>query len=150
MPILFVLPGRRVEKPSVRYRGIFINDENPALFDWANQTFGGFNARFYEHVFELILRMRGNYLWPAMWGKSLYEDDPANPRLANEMGIVIGTSHHEPMMRAHVDWEHHGDGPWDYVRNGQQLREFWREGISGWTATRASSRSACAATATSR
>ena len=75
------------------------------------QTFGGFNHRFYEHVFELILRLRGNLLWPAMWGKSFYEDDPENARLANEMGVVIGTSHHEPMMRAQVEWERHGQGP---------------------------------------
>ena len=76
---LFVRPGRRVEKPAVRYRGIFINDENPALFDWANQTFGGFNARFYERVFELILRMRGNYLWPAMWGRASTRTIPLVP-----------------------------------------------------------------------
>ena len=45
------------------------------------------------------------------------------------MGIVIGTSHHEPMMRAHVEWEHYGEGPWDYVRNAERLRQFWREGV---------------------
>lgn len=128
-PNLWVLPGRRVEKPAVRYRGIFINDEEPALGNWARQRFGGVNHRFYEHVFELVLRMRGNFLWPAMWGKSFYEDDPENARLANDMGIVIGTSHHEPMMRAQVDWDRHGNGQWDYTRNAERLRQFWREGI---------------------
>ena len=126
---LFVGPGRRVEKPAVKYRGIFINDEEPALGNWARQTFGGINARFYERVFELILRQRGNYLWPAMWGKSLWEDDPASARLADEMGVVLGTSHHEPMMRAHVDWERNGQGPWDYTKNAERLRQFWREGL---------------------
>ena len=113
----------------VRYRGIFINDEDPALLGWAKARFGGFNHRLYEHVFDLILRLRGNLLWPAMWGKSFYEDDPENARLANEMGVVIGTSHHEPLMRAHVDWEHHGKGPWDYAQNADRLRAFWREGM---------------------
>jgi len=126
---LFVLPGRRLQKPTVHYRGFFINDEDPALGGWAKQTFGGFNHKFYEHVFDLILRMRGNFLWPAMWGKSFYEDDPENARLANEMGVIIGTSHHEPMMRAQVDWDRHGKGPWDYSVNAEQLRQFWREGI---------------------
>jgi hypothetical protein len=126
---LFVLPGRRLEKPTVHYRGIFINDEDPALGGWVKQTFGEFNHRFYEHVFDLILRMRGNFLWPAMWGKSFYEEDPENAQLANEMGVIIGTSHHEPMMRAQVDWDRHGKGPWDYSVNAEQLRQFWREGI---------------------
>jgi len=126
---LFVLPGRRFEKPTVHYRGFFINDEDPALGGWTKQTFGGFNHKFYEHVFDLLLRMRGNFLWPAMWGKSFYEEDPENARLANELGVIIGTSHHEPMMRAQVDWDRHGQGPWDYSTNAERLRQFWREGI---------------------
>ena len=126
---LYVLRGRRIEAPKVRYRGIFINDEDPALGGWARKTFGGFNHRFYEHVFDLVLRMRGNFLWPAMWGKSFYEEDPQNAALANEMGVIIGTSHHEPMMRAQVDWDRHGKGPWDYSVNAERLRQFWREGI---------------------
>ena len=126
---LYVLPGHRIEAPQVRYRGIFINDEDPALGGWVRQTFGGFNHKFYEHVFDLVLRMRGNFLWPAMWGKSFYEEDPANAALANEMGVIIGTSHHEPMMRAQVDWDRHGTGPWDYSTNADRLRQFWREGI---------------------
>ncbi len=126
---LYVAPGRRVEAPAVHYRGIFINDEDPALGGWAKKTFGGVNHRFYEHVFDLVLRLRGNFLWPAMWGKSFYEDDPENAALANEMGVIIGTSHHEPMMRAQVDWDRHGKGPWDYTTNAGRLRQFWREGI---------------------
>ncbi len=126
---LYLMPGRLIERPAVRYRGIFINDEEPALGGWTRQTFGGFNQKFYAKVFELILRMRGNYLWPAMWGKSFYEEDAGNARRADDYGVVIGTSHHEPMMRAHVDWERNGKGPWDYARNPERLRDFWRDGV---------------------
>jgi hypothetical protein len=126
---LSISAERFMDLPRVRYRGIFLNDEDPALLGWANMTFGGFNHRFYERVFELILRLKGNYLWPAMWGKALYDDDPESPVLADEMGVVIGTSHHEPLMRAHVEWERYGKGAWDYATNAERLRRFWREGI---------------------
>jgi hypothetical protein len=115
--------------PKVRYRGIFLNDEAPALADWAQEKFGGCNSKFYAHVYELILRHRGNFLWPAMWGRSLFDDDPESQRLADELGVVLSTSHHEPMQRAHVEWARHGEGPWDYARNSVALRAFWREGI---------------------
>jgi hypothetical protein len=129
---LYVAPGRHTRgEPKVRYRGIFINDEAPALAGWMQEKFGGCNSKFYAHVFELILRLNGNFLWPAMWGRSIYEDDPESSRLADEYGVVLSTSHHEPMMRAHVDWERLGPakGPWNYEKNGQRLREFWGEGI---------------------
>lgn len=126
---LHVAPGRFVDAPAVRYRGIFINDEDPALGGWMDATFGGPNHRFYERVFELILRHKANFLWPAMWGRAFYDDDPRNAALADDMGVVIGTSHHEPMMRAHVEWSRHGEGPWDYTRNTGRLRDFWRTGI---------------------
>ncbi len=127
---VFVAPGANVQKPKVKYRGIFLNDENPALYGWANKTFGGFNHAFYERVYELTLRLKGNYLWPAMWGKALYDDDPLNAPLADEMGVVIGTSHHEPMMRAHIEWDRYGSGRWDYAKNPEKLRDFWREGVT--------------------
>ena len=126
---LYIAPGARIEKPAIRYRGIFLNDEKPALWGWANETFGGFNHQFYEKVFELILRLKGNYLWPAMWGEAFYDDDPLNAPLAHEMGVVIGTSHHEPLARAHAEWARYGEGPWDYARNAQSLRDFWRGGM---------------------
>ncbi len=127
---LYVLPGRHsLGEPAVKYRGIFINDEQPALWGWAYKKFGGFNSKFYEHVFELILRMKGNFLWPAMWGRAFYVDDPKNPHLADEYGVVIGTSHHEPMMRAHAEWAQIGTGPWNYEKNEKVLQEFWRESI---------------------
>jgi hypothetical protein len=129
-PDLFMLPGRYTRgEPAVKYRGIFINDEAPALSGWAYEKFGGFNHKFYENVFELILRLRGNYLWPAMWGRAFYVDDTLNPKLADEYGIVIGTSHHEPLMRAHDEWRRFGSGRWNYELNEDSLKKFWREGI---------------------
>jgi len=85
----------------VKYRGIFLNDEEPALGGWSREKFGGLNSKMYSHMFELLLRLKANYMWPAMWWyKSFNEDDPLNPKLADEYGIVMGTSHHEPMMRS--------------------------------------------------
>jgi hypothetical protein len=127
---VFVSNTPQIKIPSVKYRGIFINDEQPALGGWAAKNFGGFNHKFYEKVFELILRMKGNFLWPAMWGQSFYSDDPLSPKLADEYGVVIGTSHHEPMMRAHVEWQRNGGGPWNYQTNELALQKFWRDGIT--------------------
>jgi Glycosyl hydrolase family 115/Gylcosyl hydrolase family 115 C-terminal domain len=115
--------------PAVKYRGIFLNDEAPALTGWVKEKYGNYNHEFYRKVFELILRLKGNYLWPAMWNNAFNEDDPLNPKLADEYGIVMGTSHHEPMMRAQQEWKRHGTGPWDYSRNGAALREFWQQGL---------------------
>jgi len=116
-------------EPAVRYRGIFLNDEAPALSGWSKTTFGGFNHQFYEKVFELILRLKGNFLWPAMWGSAFYDDDPQNGELADKMGIVIGTSHHEPMGKAHAEWKKYGSGKWDYSKNDTILRDFWQKGF---------------------
>ncbi len=101
----------------------------PALSGWTREKTGGFNHRFYTKVFELLLRLRANFLWPAMWGSAFADDDPLNPKLADEYGIVIGTSHHEPMMRAHDEWRRYGKGPWNYATNTDALRAFWTEGI---------------------
>ena len=130
-----IRPGRYASgEPGVRYRGIFLNNEAPCLTGWAQEKFGGLNAKFYTRVFELLLRLRANYLWPAMWNNAFNEDDPGNPRLADEYGIVMGTSHHEPMMRAHKEWTtrrtHYGNGRWDYATNAEALQRFFREGIA--------------------
>jgi len=123
---LYVKKGKYTDgEPAVRFRGIFLNDEAPALSGWANETFGGFNSRFYEKVFELILRLKGNFIWPAMWGSAFYDDDPLNGPLADEMGIIIGTSHHEPLGRAHDEWRRYGQGAWDYSKNAKVLTDFW-------------------------
>ncbi len=131
---LFVTAGTRTDAPRVRYRGIFINDEEPSFGTWARTKFGGVNAKLYAHVFDLILRLKGNYLWPAMWGKAIGADDPETMRLADARGIVLGTSHHEPMTRAQSEWHRDRErgvtgGAWDYTTNADNLRRFWRGGI---------------------
>jgi hypothetical protein len=115
--------------PSVKYRGIFINDEAPAFSGWTREKFGGFNHKMYEHLFELLLRLKANYLWPAMWGNAFNDDDTLNPVLAHKWGIVMGTSHHEPMLRAQAEWKRYGKGAWDYEKNEGGLKSFWRKGI---------------------
>lgn len=128
---LYVIPGRHViASPAVKYRGIFLNDEAPALSGWVYSKFGGFNSKFYTKVFELILRLKGNYLWPAMWGRAFIDDDKLNPILADEYGVVFGTSHHEPLTRAHDEWKRFKGGKWNYDQNPQQLKEFWETGLS--------------------
>lgn len=116
-------------EPAVKYRGIFINDEAPAFSGWAKEKFGGVNHEMYARMFELILRMKGNYLWPAMWGNAFADDDSLDAVLADEYGIVMGTSHHEPMTRAQQEWKRYGKGAWDYGVNDTTLRAFWRKGI---------------------
>ncbi|MGC4100367.1 glycosyl hydrolase 115 family protein [Ferruginibacter sp.] len=117
------------DAPKVKYRGFFINDEAPCLSGWTKEKFGGFNHLFYEKVFELLLRNKANYLWPAMWGSAFNTDDTLNPVLADEYGIVMGTSHHEPMLRAQQEWKKFGNGAWDYTKNDTVLRQFWKKGI---------------------
>jgi hypothetical protein len=133
---LYIANGARHEgPPAVKYRGIFLNDEEPALGGWSREKFGGLNSKMYSHMFELLLRLRANYMWPAMWWyKSFNEDDPLNPKLADEYGIVMGTSHHEPMMRSQGEWNRHkqdyGNGEWNYKTNGEGLRKFWTDGVA--------------------
>ncbi len=131
---LYITAGAVSDRPAVKYRGFFINDEDPAFSGWAKEKFGGLNSRMYEHVFELLLRLKGNYLWPAMWGKAFNDDDRQNMVLADAMGVIMGTSHHEPMTRAQAEWHRNKSagvtgGAWDYMANGANLRKFWRGGI---------------------
>jgi len=129
---VFVKAGRFAQgPPAVKYRGIFLNDEAPDLSGWANATFGGYNHAFYTNVFELLLRLKANYLWPAMWNNCFNEDDPLNYQLANDYGIVMGTSHVEPMMRADKEWGRAGyqPGDWNFTTHSNDLKTFWRQGI---------------------
>jgi hypothetical protein len=145
---LYIDPVKYIQgPPSVKYRGIFLNDEYPDLTNWIAEKFGmvaqnenppipsgvaNYNHQFFEKLFELILRLKGNYLWPAMWNNAFNEDDPENPRLADEYGIVMGTSHQEPMLRAQKEWDRRflrTVGPWNYARHPDVLQNFWREGI---------------------
>lgn len=157
---LFVRPGRHTQgTPAVKYRGFFINDENPALGRWAPEYFGpghapgfenGFNSAFYARIFELMLRLKANYLWPAVWGRAFAEDDPRNHEVASEYGVVMGTSHEAPMMRGIEEWKRHavpaerdedgnivtpghdpygGTGEWSFRRNGEAIKQYWADGI---------------------
>ena len=145
---LALKPGRTVQaSPSVRYRGIFLNDEAPDLTNWVRAKFGevtpsanpqapagvaNYGREFYTRLFEVLLRLRANYLWPAMWNNAFNEDDPENARLADEYGIVMGTSHQEPMLRAQKEWDWRFKatlGSWNYLKDTAVLENFWREGV---------------------
>lgn len=157
---LHVLPGRHTQgTPAVKYRGLFINDENPALGTWAPRHFGpgkapghpgGLTSDFYARVFETMLRLKANYLWPAVWGRAFAEDDPANQTTATEYGVIMGTSHEAPMARGIEEWNRHavpavrdadgtivtpghdpygGTGEWSYRRNAEAIRAYWRDGL---------------------
>jgi hypothetical protein len=138
---LYVLPGRHSQgTPAVRYRGFFINDENPATGTWAPGYFGpgkapgypgGLNSAYYAKVFETMLRLKANYLWPAVWGRAFAEDDPQNHATASFYGVVMGTSHEAPMMRGIEEWNRHptGTGEWSFRRNADAIKAYWRDGI---------------------
>ena len=131
---IFVNRGTYTDgEPAVRYRGIFLNDEAPCLTSWVKNTYGtGYgDHRFYQRVYELVLRLRGNMMWPAMWGWAFYADDAENEKTADEMGVVMSTSHHEPMARNHQEYARNrqGWGPWNYQKNKANLQKFFREGI---------------------
>jgi len=144
---LYVKKGIYTQHPSVKYRGIFINDEAPALTGWVKEKYGIINLKqnppieksvanygheFYTKIFELLLRLKANYLWPAMWSNAFNEDDPENPRLADEYGIVMGTSHQEPMIRSQQEWDRRYFktlGHWNYNKYPEILENFWREGV---------------------
>jgi hypothetical protein len=157
---LYVLAGRHSQgTPAVKYRGFFINDENPMLDRWARTQFGeglapgfpgGFNAKFFARVFEAMLRLKANYLWPAVWGRAFAEDDPANHATASLYGVIMGTSHEAPMMRGIEEWNRHavaavrdpagnivtpghdpygGTGEWSFRRNADAIKAYWADGI---------------------
>ena len=125
------------KEPSVRYRGFFINDEWPCFGNWTTKHYGGFTAEMYDHVFELLLRLRGNYMWPAMWSSSFALDGPgeASAELADLYGVIIGNSHHEPCLRAGEEWDiYKGEDTiygtqWNYMTNAKGLLNFWRDGL---------------------
>ncbi|MCR5215218.1 MAG: glycosyl hydrolase 115 family protein [Eubacterium sp.] len=125
------------KEPSVKYRGFFINDEWPAFGNWCMKNFGGVNCQMYEGVFEMLLRMKGNYLWPAMWASCFAEDGPGlkSAELADELGVVMGLSHHEPCLRHGEEYSHvrgkdsiYGDA-WNFRTNREGITRFWRDGL---------------------
>ncbi len=145
---LYVNPGQwQWGEPSVKYRGIFLNDEYPALTRWVAYKYGevtptdnppvppgvaNYGSEFYRRIFEVLLRMKANYLWPAMWNNAFNEDDLQNAALADEYGIVMGTSHQEPMIRAQKEWDRRYQkilGSWSWTHHEDTLVKFWRDGI---------------------
>ncbi|KAL3491515.1 hypothetical protein BJX62DRAFT_251356 [Aspergillus germanicus] len=126
--------------PSVKYRGFFINDEAPALTGWWSKKHGvdhyPLDTEFYRHVFDLILRLKGNFIWPAMWasyvpqpGNIFFTDDLHNQQLADDYGVVVSTSHHEPMQRATNEWNSSEVGEWDWTSNKENVTRFMEEGV---------------------
>jgi hypothetical protein len=148
---LYVNPARyTLGTPAVKYRGIFINDENPQLGGWGPAFFGpglapghpgGFNSKLYARIFETMLRLRANYLWPAVWGRAFALDDPENHAVATQYGIVMGTSHEAPMMRGIEEWNrgagaqggtsdpYGGNGAWRFSTNREAVTTYMRAGV---------------------
>ncbi|KAL9560798.1 hypothetical protein ACKAV7_015115 [Fusarium commune] len=135
---IFVLAKPKVQKsPSVKYRGIFLNDEQPGLSSWVGSRWdptwnnkAPYNHEFYALVSELLLRLRANYLWPTVWGSMVYIDDPLNQPLLDAYEIVLGGSHTEPMMRAQNEFRTFYEGEWQYKTNNETIDEYFRYGVS--------------------
>jgi len=126
-------------EPSVKYRGFFLNDEAPSLSGWMSKHFPkvanpqatqGCGSQFYTKIFELLLRLKGNYLWPVMWNNSFHTDDPQNTVLADKYGVVMGTSHHEHMTCADKEWSWAKRGDWNYATNQENIYDFWHKGTT--------------------
>jgi hypothetical protein len=122
----------RFGPPSVKYRGIFINDEDWGLVPWAAHTFdpatGNLGPKTYARVFELLLRLKANTLWPGMHPTTTpFNAIPENARLADEYGIVMGSSHAEPMLRNNVgEWTAPHE-EYNYATNAAGVRKYWEE-----------------------
>ncbi|EED13900.1 conserved hypothetical protein [Talaromyces stipitatus ATCC 10500] len=136
---IFIRRGRlQYGEPSVKYRGIFINDEAPSLTGWVLEKFGPkYNVKFYEKLFELLLRLKANFLWPAMWpgypnsGNSFFVDDELNQKTAHAWGIAVSTSHHEPMQRAMAEWfAENPEGSWTWTKNKEKIQRYFRDGAA--------------------
>lgn len=128
---------KTTKEPTVQYRGFFINDEAPALTNWINANYpkssvtghAGYTAQFYSHVFELLLRLKANYMWPTTWSSEFYIDDPQNGPTADYYGITMGTSHTEPMTRQSVEQSSLLKGGWDWLDNQPNVKAFMTEGV---------------------
>ena len=121
-----------VDKPAVKYRGIFINDEDWGISRWASNVFdpqrGNIGPKTYAKVFDLMLRLRLNYIWPAMHGVTTeFGSIPENAALADEYGVVVGSSHCEPMLYNNVHWDEAKQGKWDYSLNQDVIRSVWEK-----------------------
>ena len=121
--------------PSVRYRGIFINDEDWSLRNWAwkhyekSDQFGYIGPKTYKAIFQLLLRLRANTIWPAMHtGTSGFFTIPGNKLMADSCSILIGTSHCEPLLRNNVaEWNQQQRGAYNYMTNRDEVKRYWAE-----------------------
>ncbi len=131
-PRLRVSGSRVVESsPAIKYRGIFLNDEDWGLRPWASKTFdpqtGNIGPKTYAKIFELMLRLRLNYIWPAMHpGSAESSTFPGNSETADQWAIVTGSSHCEPMLRNNVYWPK-SSGPWRFDTNRDSIVEYWKQ-----------------------
>ncbi|KAF5658562.1 hypothetical protein FHETE_9798 [Fusarium heterosporum] len=134
---IYVVSEPKIQKaPSVKYRGIFLNDEQPGLSSWVGSRWkptwnnaAPYNHEFYALISELLLRLRANYLWPTVWGSMVYIDDPFNQPLLDAYEIVLGGSHTEPMMRAQNEFRTFYQGDWQYHTNNETIDEYFRYGV---------------------
>ena len=141
-----VVPERRIRlvfdetsqmehTPSVAYRGIFINDEDWSLRNWAwknyekTDQFGAMGPKTYKAIFQLLLRLRANAIWPGMHtGTPGFFTIKGNKEMADSCGILIGTSHCEPLLRNNVaEWDHQKRGAYNYITNREQVQQYWIE-----------------------
>lgn len=121
--------------PSVAYRGIFINDEDWSLRNWAwknyekTDQFGAMGPKTYKAIFQLLLRLRANAIWPGMHtGTPGFFTIKGNKEMADSCGILIGTSHCEPLLRNNVaEWDHAKRGAYNYITNREQVQQYWIE-----------------------
>ena len=140
---LHLSPERlRVGPPAVKYRGIFINDEMWGLRPWAMKNFApeeghGIGPRTHAKIFELLLRLRANHLWPAMHtgdgGTIPFNCYEQNKVVADDYAIVMGSSHIEPMLRNNIsgaEWDREYPGePWDYTVNREHIYTYWEDRV---------------------
>lgn len=120
--------------PSVEYRGIFINDEDWSLRNWAWKTWekgekGVIGPKTYREIFRLLLRLRANAVWPAMHeGTAGFFTVKGNKEVADECGILIGSSHCEPLLRNNVaEWNVKERGAYNYITNRDEVKRYWTE-----------------------
>lgn len=123
------------KSPSVKFRGIFLNDEDWGLRPWAAKTFepevGNIGPKTYAKIFELLLRLKANTIWPAMHeGTTAFFNVPGNAKIAEAYQIVVGTSHAEPMLRNNVDeWKEKEMGHFNYVNNKENVLKYWEDRV---------------------
>jgi len=132
---IFISGSYISHEPSVKYRGIFLNDEDWGLQPWAAKTFepetGDIGPKTYAKVFELLLRLKANLIWPAMHPCTKpFFTVPGNKKIAEDYAIIIGTSHAEPMLRNNVgEWDEKTMGQFNYTSNKERVLEYWNERV---------------------